>query len=121
MALPLCQGTSEITVKNLKSTPYITMTLHLLEQFGIQIEHERFDHFMIHGGLLGVSNRSYSVEGDWSGAAFLLVAGAIAGSVHVMNLKLDSFQADRAILDALVRCGADVTMEQSQVTVRRRR
>ncbi len=119
MALPLCQGTSEITVKNLKSTPYIAMTLHLLEQFGIQIEHERFDHFMIHGPQ-AYQPLSYSVEGDWSGAAFLLVAGAIAGSVHVMNLKLDSFQADRAILDALVRCGADVTMEQSQVTVRQR-
>lgn len=117
MALPLCQGTSEITVKNLKSTPYIAMTLHLLEQFGIQVEHEQFEHFMIHGPQ-SYQPLSYSVEGDWSGAAFLLVAGAIAGSVTVTNLKLDSFQADRVILDALARCGADLTLEESQVSVR---
>ena len=119
MALPLCRGTSEITVRNLKSTPYIAMTLHLLQQFGIQIEHKQFERFLIHGPQ-SYQPLSYSIEGDWSGAAFLLVAGAIAGGVTVTNLKLDSFQADRAILDALARCGADVTMKQSQVAVRQR-
>ncbi|GAK56477.1 3-phosphoshikimate 1-carboxyvinyltransferase [Candidatus Vecturithrix granuli] len=115
MALPLCQGTSEIIVKNLKSTPYIAMTLHLLEQFGILVEHEQYEHFLIHGPQ-PYHPLSYSVEGDWSGAAFLLVAGAIAGNVSVTNLKLDSLQADRAILDALARCGADLTLEESRVS-----
>ncbi|MDY0095209.1 MAG: 3-phosphoshikimate 1-carboxyvinyltransferase [Candidatus Vecturithrix sp.] len=119
MALPLCHGKSEITVKNLKSTPYIAMTLHLLERFGIQIEHDQFTRFVIHGPQ-AYQPHTYSVEGDWSGAAFLLVAGAIAGNVNVTNLNFDSLQADRAILDALARCGADVTMEQSQVTVRQK-
>ena len=66
MALPLCQGTSEITVKNLKSTPYIAMTLHLLEQFGIQIKHEQFTRFVIHGPQ-AYQPHTYTVEGDWSG------------------------------------------------------
>lgn len=118
MSLPLCQGSSEISVNNLKSTPYIAMTLRLLEQFGIQIEHERFTRFVIPPGSQAYQPQAYTVEGDWSGAAFLLVAGAIAGSVSVTNLKLDSLQADRAILDALTRCGADVALEETQVSFR---
>jgi 3-phosphoshikimate 1-carboxyvinyltransferase len=48
------------------------------------------------------------VEGDWSGAAFLLVAGAIAGQAEVDNLNIRSAQSDKAILVALERAGARV-------------
>ena len=51
---------------------------------------------------------NYTVEGDWSGAAFLLVAGAIAGSITVRGLDVFSTQADKAIIDALMECGANI-------------
>ena len=118
MALPLCQGMSEIIVPKLKSKPYIEMTLHLLEAFGIEIENQQFERFIIEGEQR-YKARSYNVEGDWSGAAFLLVAGAIAGSVRVENLNLHSFQADTMIIEALRMAGADVNIEKSAVEIRK--
>jgi 3-phosphoshikimate 1-carboxyvinyltransferase len=59
------------------------------------------------------------VEGDWSGAAFLLVAGAIAGRVRVENLKPMSKQADRAILEVLFNVGAKVSIFDKAIEVRK--
>lgn len=114
MALPLCDGVSEIFVPQLKSKPYIDMTLALLRAFGIQLEHEEFRRFRITGPQL-YQPVTYNVEGDWSGAAFLLVAGAIAGAARVENLDAQSLQADRAILDALHRAGAQVSIGKNFV------
>jgi len=55
--------------------------------------------------------RDYTVEGDWSGGAFLLVAGAIAGPITVRGLDLTSTQADRAIVDVLMSANAGIAME----------
>ncbi|HUQ97596.1 MAG TPA: hypothetical protein VM010_08020, partial [Chitinophagaceae bacterium] len=59
----------------------------------------------------------YYVEGDWSGAAFLLVAGAVAGSVTVKGLDTSSTQADKAILQALVQAGAVMSVQEKEITV----
>ena len=60
----------------------------------------------------------YSVEGDWSGTAFLLVAGAIAGEVEVTNLYPLSLQPDREIVNALIYCGAYVSIRDNGILVR---
>ncbi|MBD3308461.1 3-phosphoshikimate 1-carboxyvinyltransferase [candidate division KSB3 bacterium] len=119
MALPLCKGTSEIRVTSLRSSPYIAVTLNLLEKFGIQIEHDNFERFLIKGPQR-YQVTSYHVDGDWSGAAFLLVAGAIAGDITVENLHPASSQADRAILTALDTCGATVEISDNAVRVHQR-
>ena len=54
------------------------------------------------------------MEGDWSGAAFLLVAGAIAGSVTVKGLDMHSAQADKRILDVLKMCGAEILINEKK-------
>jgi 3-phosphoshikimate 1-carboxyvinyltransferase len=56
---------------------------------------------------------SYTVEGDWSGASFLLVAGAVGGKISVSGLELDSLQGDRRVLDALRDAGAEVGVDAS--------
>jgi len=104
MALPLLNSDSEITVENLKSKPYISLTLQLLSEFGISIENRDFKQFFIPGNQVYKAHE-YTVEGDWSGAAFLLVAGAVAGYVTVSNLNVNSMQADRAIMQALDDAG----------------
>ncbi len=108
MALPLLNSDSEIKVENLKSKPYISMTLQLLSEFGISIENHDFKRFFIPGNQ-SYRAHAYTVEGDWSGAAFLLVAGAVAGSVTVSNLNINSMQADRAIMQALNDAGCRLT------------
>lgn len=115
MALPVLGSDSEIAVTNLKSKPYISMTLDLLGEFGISIINEGFSLFRIQG-MQTYRPHEYNVGGDWSGAALLLVAGAIAGEVTVKNLDLRSPQADRAVLDALRLTGAHVREEDNSVT-----
>jgi 3-phosphoshikimate 1-carboxyvinyltransferase len=61
---------------------------------------------------------TYTVEGDWSGAAFLLVAGAIAGPVAVKGLDTNSTQGDKAVIQALMSAGAGVSVERDSIEIR---
>lgn len=115
MTLPLLHSDSEIIVDNLKSKPYISLTVRLLENFGISIENHSFTRFKIPGNQK-YKARDYNVEGDWSGAAFLLVAGAIAGEVTITNLNHDSLQADMAVVDVLRKSGAQLIADSGKIT-----
>jgi 3-phosphoshikimate 1-carboxyvinyltransferase len=59
----------------------------------------------------------YAVEGDWSGGAFLLVAGAIAGPITIRGLDMISTQADKAIMEALSNARANVAMEAKGIKI----
>jgi 3-phosphoshikimate 1-carboxyvinyltransferase len=60
----------------------------------------------------------YYVEGDWSGASYLLAAGAIGRKpVRVSGLRDDSLQGDRVFLDILKAMGAKVKIASDAVTV----
>ena len=119
MAAPLCEEDTSIEVMDLKSKPYVEMTIDLLKRFGIIIDHDKdLRSFRIKGNQQ-YEAQTYTIEGDWSGAAFLLVAGAIAGSIKIKGLRTDSFQADKAILDALTRAGASVEIVDDYILVRK--
>jgi 3-phosphoshikimate 1-carboxyvinyltransferase len=120
MALPLCDGPSIVHASRLKSSPYVMMTIQLLRSFGIRIcEDDRLEEFVIDGAQ-AYTPCTYAVEGDWSGATFLLVAGAMAGEATVTGLDLLSPQADRAVTDVLGLVGADVEAAEDRVRVRSR-
>lgn len=117
MALPLCKGDSELSVPGLKSKPYVKMTLEILEESGIEVRADsQLGKFSIPGGQ-EYRPVECEIEGDWSGAAFLLVAGAIAGRVEVGGLRQDSPQADRAVVEALEKAGAKVAARKGTVEV----
>ncbi len=116
IALPLLDGNSLIHVKSLKSIPYIQMTLDILAHYGISIKHTNFQIFEIKGNQIPTPSQ-YTIEGDWSGAAFLLVAGAIAGRVSVKGLNPNSAQADKAILSVLKQCGANTLVTSNDISV----
>ena len=104
-----------IKVNNLKSKPYIDLTLDVMKQFGLQLpENKNYEEFIFNRKPTPDSRLktpNYTVEGDWSGGAFLLVAGAIAGPITVRGLDLLSTQADRAIMDALMAANAGIAMD----------
>jgi 3-phosphoshikimate 1-carboxyvinyltransferase len=109
-----------IQVNDLKSKPYIDLTLDVMKSFGLKIpvnnNYESF-YFSNEEFHLTTHEVNYTVEGDWSGAAFLLVAGAIAGNVKVKGLQLNSSQADKAIIDALKSAGAELIFEENEINV----
>lgn len=96
-----------INVENLKSRPYIDMTLEVLELFGKPINHEQYERFIIDPSHFEKrSDIQLSIEADWSSAAFWLVAGAIAGYITLHGPDVNSKQADKAILNVLTEAGA---------------
>jgi 3-phosphoshikimate 1-carboxyvinyltransferase len=107
MALPLCGKESMLMVRRLKSKGYVRMTQHLLSEFGIHISSDASLASFLIPGNQSYRAREYLIEGDWSGAAFMLVAGAIAGQIEVSNLRA-GFQPDRFIMDVLMSAGAKV-------------
>ncbi len=117
MALPLCTEDTTLTLPVLKSKAYVRMTLGLLAAFGLKIEHT--DDLLVYHieGRQRFRAVDYSIEGDWSGAAFLLVAGAVSGCVEVRNLDLGSQQADKAVLDPLASAGAEIERKSGAVRV----
>ncbi len=116
MALPLASKNSEIKVKNLKSKPYIDMTIQLLNSFGITIENSNYNLFKISGNQKYTPN-TYIVESDWSGGAFLLVAGAINGQLIIKGLRRDSKQSDMSILNALEMADARMIIGDDQIEI----
>ena len=116
-----------IKVKNLKSKPYIDLTLNVMKKFGLNVpENRNYEEFIFYNDSSKVSpptgggnleGASYTVEGDWSGGAFLLVAGAIAGPIAVRGLDLTSTQADKAIMDSLIRANAGITINAKGINI----
>lgn len=96
-----------MTVKDLKSKPYVDMTLDVMRAFGVEVENNDYKEFRIAAGQR-FEPCEYTVEGDWSGASCILVAGAVSGTVEVGNLNRRSSQADKMIIEALERAGARI-------------
>ncbi|MBP5632943.1 MAG: 3-phosphoshikimate 1-carboxyvinyltransferase [Clostridia bacterium] len=119
-ALPLLEGMSTLTIEGrAESSDYIKLTEDALEKSGIK--------FGFEGGKYTVPGcQQYSlsgvhfIEGDWSGAAFLLCAGGVSvRGVTVCGLRADSAQGDKKIIDVLRAFGALVELTGDCVTVRK--
>lgn len=116
-ALPLLDGDSKIVFKGVPvSKNYLDITKEILVCSGIKFIEEE-------NGYLVFGNQQYNLpnevvcEGDWSSAAFMLVAGAIGKSVTVKGLNLNSTQGDKVVLDVLSSFGAEVVCKENEVTV----
>jgi 3-phosphoshikimate 1-carboxyvinyltransferase len=119
MTLPLCAGDSRVAVTGLKSKPYVELTIDIMDRFGVTVLHNKdLSEFYIKGNQQ-YKPCKYSVEGDWSGAAFFLAAGALAGSVRVNGLNLRSYQADKAVIKALIDAGAQVEAKDDYIIVKK--
>jgi 3-phosphoshikimate 1-carboxyvinyltransferase len=115
-----CTAPVSITVKDLSSRPYIDLTISVLKSFGFRIENQNYEIFSIFPREpLRAHSIKYTVEGDWSNAAFLLVAGAIAGEITLKGADLNSCQGDKNIMEALYDCGAEVKIHNNEITVKK--
>ena len=123
-ALPLCDGDSRLYVTEPKSIPYLFITLDVLKKFGVTVGSEmegdaRFMETQDWSYCTGLNFKikgnqrfhaaDFRIEGDWSGAANFLVAGALFGEAEVSGLEADSLQADLTILDILTDAGAGIS------------
>lgn len=95
LALPMADEDTTLYVDSAVSTPYIDMTISTAECFGVEIMHNEGDYseFFIEGRQR-YTPADLAIEGDWSGASTMLVAGAIAGEITVRNISTLSKQAE---------------------------
>lgn len=109
-----------IEVQHLKSKPYIDLTLEVLERFKKKIpDVTNYESFAWKGFAPNAPGKiEHEIEGDWSNGAFLLVAGAIAGSIIVKGLDVFTTQADKRVLEALQDSGCIMSIEATQIQVR---
>ncbi|MGZ5135643.1 MAG: 3-phosphoshikimate 1-carboxyvinyltransferase [Flavitalea sp.] len=114
-------GANDVTikVKNLKSKPYIDLTLDVMKKFGFNLpDNINYEEFSFRSDLkILTGTKTYTVEGDWSGGAFLLVAGAIAGRMRIEGLDVASTQADKAILTAIQQTGAVLSIQLNAIEI----
>lgn len=129
MLAPLLGGLRLIPKGRQVSRPYIDLTLQILRLAGIEAEAAACPNATTGNDVTGAAQCftvlpgayrpfDYVVEGDWSGAAFLLAAGALgAKPARVSGLQADSAQADKTIVHLLQSMGAGVEQTENAVTV----
>jgi 3-phosphoshikimate 1-carboxyvinyltransferase len=119
-ATPLAQGETEIALStSLESKPYVTITLDILRRHAIKVE-PQCDYGSFHIPC-GQSYRpsDHVVEGDYSSAAFILGAAAVTNSrLTVENLKEDTAQGDRMIVDILGRMGVLIEAAKGSIEIK---
>ncbi len=119
-ALPLLAGDSKIQLTSpLESRGYVDMTLSILQDFGVNIT-PNSSGWYIPGGQKYLA-RTYTVEGDWSHAAFFLNLAALAAGgpeIRIMGLNPDSLQGDRACLEVFGCFGLHTHWEEGELVAK---
>lgn len=86
--------------------PWVALTLSWFDRLKISYKQEGFNQFSVSGNsqILGFE---YTVPGDFSSAAFPIVAALITNSTLTLyNLDREDCQGDKKVLDVLCRMGA---------------
>ena len=130
LALPLVSAQQAIAIEvqgELISKPYIDITLAMLARFGVQVQREGWQRFVIPAGSQYRSPGALHVEADASSASYFLALGAIAppspgsAGLRIEGVWLDSIQGDIRFVDAVRAMGAEVEGQPNALLVRRAR
>jgi 3-phosphoshikimate 1-carboxyvinyltransferase len=110
-----------ISVNNPVSTPYLSLTLKVMEEMGLPVPRAADDFTAFHFTKKTIRDTPivYNVEGDWSAAAMMMVAGAIAGRVRITGLDVFTEQGDKAVLQALMDAGVRLSITADYIDVAR--
>ena len=119
MSAPLFEQDTTIVISgDLVSKPYIDITLHTMAQFGIDVENQNYQQFVVKGLQQYQSPGHFMVEGDASSASYFLAAGAIkGGTVRVTGIGKNSIQGDIRFSEVLEQMGAKVNWQDSFIEV----
>jgi 3-phosphoshikimate 1-carboxyvinyltransferase len=116
--LPLLNYDTDILANNLISKSYIDLTIEILNKFNISVIRQNDDRFKIEGNQKYESTE-IEIEGDWSNAAYLLVAGAIGGYIDLYGLNINSVQGDKKILEIINVCGSGITLKSDSIEIKK--
>lgn len=107
----------EVTGK-LVSSPYVDITVDVMEHFGVEVVRQGYSHFKIPSGQ-GYKACEFTVQGDASSASYFWAAAAVTGgSVITKNIHpFETRQGDIRFLEILERMGCSIEKESDRVVV----
>ena len=112
LALPLLDGPSKIVLKSpLESVNYVDITLQVQESFGVLIQRDGYKSFYLE--KQNYRSADVVMEGDYSQAAFWMVAGLIGQELEIEGLKVDSAQGDRVVVELLLAMGGRLHRDEN--------
>jgi 3-phosphoshikimate 1-carboxyvinyltransferase len=119
MVAPLARADVRLEVTGrLVSRPYVDITRGVMADFGVEVQKEEGDSFLVRAGQRYFP-RQYRVEGDASNASYFLAAAAITGGkVRVENFRPASLQGDAQFLAILEQMGCEVSRGENWAEVR---
>ena len=119
LALPRLAEDSRIHITTpLESRAYVELTRDMQMRFGITSAWEDAHTLFVPGRQYARTPGTVTVEGDWSHAAFYLVAGLIGGGVTLTGLDARSVQGDRAIVEVLRAMGGALSWTEGAITAK---
>ena len=117
IAASFLQGTTHLEVTEPGEKPWIDLTLSWLKKLGGSIVHQNYERYTIIGPM-SYPGFTFTVPGDFSSAAFPLVAALITRSTLTLNhMDLDDMQGDKKIVEVLQKMGAQITYNSLQKTL----
>lgn len=115
----ICQGCLEIKVQNPGEKPWVALTLDWLKRLQIPFENRDYCHYSVLGKK-SYPGFTYQVPGDFSSAAFPLIASLVTGSeIFIENLDPSDPQGDKRIIPLLQEMGADIRFEGENLVVKK--
>lgn len=118
IAAAFLKGTTEIHVRNPGEKPWVNLTLHWLDRFGIQYSNDNFEKYTVIGNPL-IQGFNYTVPGDFSSIAYPIVASILTQSeITVHNIDMNDAQGDKKIISALRNMGALIEESGNSIYVK---
>lgn len=105
-----------IHISNLNSKPYVEMTLDTLKKRGVEFTNLHLKKIQKTSDALPVGIET-NIEGCWSSASFWFIYGALFEPINIKGLRLESKQADKAIMDILIKMGANIVITDEFIKV----
>lgn len=113
-ALPLLKSDSKLILSTpLESKDYVDMTISIQNQFGVKIEEIENGYFI--KGNQKYCEKTFEVSGDFSQAAFHIVAGILGANITLSKIEQNTQQADEKILNIAKMMGADIIYENGTI------
>lgn len=114
MAAAFLPGKTTLKINNPGEKPWVELTLDWFRRLGIQYECNNYNSYIVYGSAC-YQGFDYTVPGDFSSAAFPIIAALITDSeITLENIDMSDIQGDKAIIPALEKMGAVFEYDQNK-------
>ncbi len=121
IACPFLENETNLIIEGeLKSRPYINITIDMVKEAGGRIDSDERTNSFIIPPCQKYDLRSYSIPGDFSSASYMIAAGALCGDVTIKNMY-PSEQGDAVLIEILEKMGGRISWNRNKGEIHVRR